>query len=365
MENHTIDKAKIAVRSIIWFILFFSFLLSAMVLVQWSWLLLAMVVFASAVLALPVFLVLYLIRKRRYSGMPSALYLKTTLMTIFIVPSLIAFPVYYLAWQVEADPVVLPDVTLTNGDKTVVFQGMIHVASGNFYKSVVYDIENALNQGYRLYFEEVRPSPGAGDRWLAEKVGGGNNISDNYKKVATLCGLHFQLDYFGFIKDDMKKNPERYLQADVTSLDMKREYDRLIKADPAFAQRMAALEKENGSATGDNEGKMIARIVTWLNKGTEDQKKIAGIIGRGILAASLSAREDNPLNPVILDFRNRYLVSKIENEPDTKIYLIYGAAHLPGVVAMLRRHDPDWKVVSVKWLRAIAAPEKFEKSLTL
>ena len=38
--------------------------------------------------------------------------------------------------KVQADPPLLPQATLTNGQKTVVFQGMIHVGMESFYKSV-------------------------------------------------------------------------------------------------------------------------------------------------------------------------------------------------------------------------------------
>ena len=45
-----------------------------------------------------------------------------------------------------------------------------------------------------------------------------------------------------------------------------------------------------------------------------------------------------------------------------KIYVTYGAAHLPGVMALMQR-EPGWKVESVKWMRTIAAPEHLEGRL--
>ena len=60
---------------------------------------------------------------------------------------LISLPVYYLSFEVNAHPSALPHITLTNGTKTVVFQGMVHVGSEPFYKSVVYDLEKALSEG--------------------------------------------------------------------------------------------------------------------------------------------------------------------------------------------------------------------------
>jgi hypothetical protein len=40
----------------------------------------------------------------------------------------------------------------------------------------------------------------------------------------------------------------------------------------------------------------------------------------------------------------------------------YGAAHLPGVMDLIKR-EPGWKVESVKWMRTIAAPEHLEGRL--
>jgi hypothetical protein len=50
---------------------------------------------------------------------------------------LAALPVWYLAFWVESGPTAVPLATVSNGRKTVVFQGMQHVGSEGFYKAVV------------------------------------------------------------------------------------------------------------------------------------------------------------------------------------------------------------------------------------
>lgn len=69
------------------------------------------------------------------------------------------------------------------------------------------------------------------------------------------------------------------------------------------------------------------------------------------------------MEPVILEFRNRALAQRIMQTSDDKIFITYGAAHLPGLVAELRKLDPKWAVGSVKWLRTIEAPEHIEGKL--
>ena len=71
------------------------------------------------------------------------------------------------------------------------------------------------------------------------------------------------------------------------------------------------------------------------------------------------------MEQVILDFRNRALARRIMRSPDDRIFITYGAAHLPGLVAELRKLDPEWAVGSVKWLRTIEAPEHIEGQLPI
>jgi hypothetical protein len=70
---------------------------------------------------------------------------------------LASLPIYYLAFWVQTGPTAVPLVTFSNGQKNVVFQGMQHVASEDFYKSVVFDLEKALVDGYTLFYEGVHP----------------------------------------------------------------------------------------------------------------------------------------------------------------------------------------------------------------
>jgi phosphatidylglycerophosphate synthase len=57
---------------------------------------------------------------------------------------LASLPIFYLAFWVQSGPTAVPLATLSNGQKTVVFQGMQHIGSEDFYKSVVFDLEQAL-----------------------------------------------------------------------------------------------------------------------------------------------------------------------------------------------------------------------------
>lgn len=70
--------------------------------------------------------------------------------------------------------------------------------------------------------------------------------------------------------------------------------------------------------------------------------------------------EPTQLKKVILDFRNRALVKQILSDPHDKIYITYGAEHLKGVIALLQKADPRWKVESVTWSVPVEAPRELK-----
>jgi hypothetical protein len=358
------QHAGIVTRSIAWFVLVVLFLCGLPVVLVWPGSFFLGLLVAALVLALPVLGLWWLVCRKNPHFKTLRQYLKISVATLMLMVVLISLPVYYLSFEVNAHPSALPQVTLTNGNKTVVFQGMVHVGSEPFYKSVVYDLEKALSEGYTLFYEGVQPSPGEGDDWFRDNLAGGGDLSDNYKMLGSVCGLQFQLDYFSLLTVDMKAHPERHVTADVTTLEMKREYDRLVKTNPAFA---AAVQKKPAAKTdtaqADDSGPLDF-LTAYARDGSRDQKNILGILCRGLINQNIGAMSsDGPLEPVILDFRNRNLVQQIITHHSKKIYITYGAAHLPGVLALLKEKDPKWRVVSTKWMRAVGTPEHLTGTL--
>jgi hypothetical protein len=41
-------------------------------------------------------------------------------------------------------PATLPRITISNGEKTVIFQSMMHIASSSFYKTVRSDMQKLV-----------------------------------------------------------------------------------------------------------------------------------------------------------------------------------------------------------------------------
>jgi hypothetical protein len=354
-------RLKLRVSAIVWFVLGLGFLLSLPVLVDVSWFVVLVIAVIAAILGLlAAWIVRALFRNQRRQRFGTS-YLKAWAALLFVLAIIVATPIYFLALATEFRPLVVPQATLSNGKKTVVFQGMMHIGSEGFYKSVVYDLEKALDDGYVIYYEGVMPSPD-GDKWFNDTLAGGGDLSDNYKTMASLCGLSFQLDYFGLLRTDMAAHPERHIAADVTTADMMHEYERLVAEDPDFAARMAEQKADDAADKGSSGG--LSGIIGMVSNGTPDQRRLAGTICRGGLSMLLGGKaKPSPMDPVILDFRNRALAERIGADSHQLIYITYGAEHLPGVLALLKAQDPAWDIQSLKWSRTVETPEELTGKL--
>lgn len=345
--------------TIAWFILFCLFLMSIPTVKAWTPLLLAFIAGLALLLAALVYTGYCWISKNHWHLKTYAL---AAIFFLFLLTSVAGLPIYYLSYIATATPIAVPQVTLSNGSKTVIFQGMMHVGSEGFYKSVVYDLENALNQGFHLYYEGIKPGSPEANKWFNDLLAGGKDLSGNYRNLATLCGLTFQLDYFFLLLPDQKLHPERHLVADIDIDTMKKEFDRLMSEDRSFASEMNKRERTHRN---DDSTETIEGFVKWQQSGTAQQKLVSGIVCRGIMTRVLKQSETNedPMNRVILDFRNQQLADRIQNDKNAKIYITYGSRHIKGVIALLQKHDPNWSVKSIKWSRVIIPPDDLKGEL--
>ena len=324
----------------------------------------SLVVAAGVALGAILFLLRWLAKRRDPAYSPGRSFGAFALAGALGMLGLASLPVFYLAFWVQSGPTAVPLATLSNGQKTVVFQGMQHIGSEDFYKSVVFDLEQALADGYTLFYEGVTPVDGRPDLtdWFNQTLRGSKqDLSAGYKKMAEQCGLSFQLNYFDPIKADMAIHPSRHITADTNFLEMKTEYDRLLREDPAFAAGMAAKAAKAKQATSDPGGDPFALFLGIVEGATPEQKKLAGIVCRGVLGMAVSGalgEEKDPSNRIIVDFRNRALARFVDESKSDKIYITYGAAHFPGFFAELQKRDPKFAIRAVKGVRPMTLPDE-------
>jgi len=358
------EKWKIRLGAVLWFVIGLGFLLILPIIIGWAAWAFIVVVVVAALLALPTAWLIGLFTSRDHRRAFSVRWLKGGLAWLFVLSILVAAPIYYLASVTEFRPAVVPQATLTNGKKTVVFQGMMHIGSENFYKSVIYDLEKALSEGYVIYYESVLTARPESKEFFSKLTtaltGGGGNLAANYKAMAKTCGLKFQSDYFGLLEADKKVNPERHIIADVDAIDLKHEYERMMRSDGEFA-RAHANDFKSKSQAKPVDAALMQNVVNWLNSESKSRTSLVGVVCRGSMTLALTANEEKepgPFEPVILDFRNRALVKRIVEDAHDKIFITYGSRHLPGALDLLVKQDPAWNVASLKWIRTIEVPKR-------
>ncbi|NBB17655.1 hypothetical protein GVN21_20025 [Caulobacter sp. SLTY] len=351
------------VATVVWFLFGAGFLLAIPVLLSVSGWVLPILLGLAVAIALPISAIWRFALDRRGGTTFARRWVVVSVASLFVLGILAAAPVYYLSATVAARPLVAPQVTLSNGDKTIIFQGMAHVGSERFYKTVVYDLEQALADGYVAYYEGVTPDP-AGDAWFSTTLANGGNLSAEYETLGKVCGLSFQGQYFQLLAQDIREHPDRHVVADVSTLQLKQEYERLIAADPDFAARVAkAADDKKDSSDNDD---VLSGFLKWTQDGDGRHKALGGIVCRGVMGMILAPRPDKKpgdMDPLILDYRNRMLVDRIVADPRKRIYVNYGFDHFRGMYDLLKRSDPKWKVMSVKWMRVIEAPEELTGQL--
>lgn len=365
MEISFGQKLKIGVAAILLFLLGIGFLLGTLFLAAWSFWLLLGVLLAIGIIALPLAWLADKLFNRVTSDSKSRFFGNSWFFLVLLLTTILTFPYFYFSVKSETDPLVLPQAVLGDGDKTVIFQGMVHVGSENFYKSVVYDLEEALDEGFKLYYEGIKPSTEEANQWFSETIAGGASLSDNYRQLSEVCGVKFQLDYFKLLVHDIQVHPERHATVDVTTADLKKEYDRLVKESSEFAA-VIEQEKKNKTIGGDISDETANKIFTFVQHANENQKNMIGNICRGFFVYALKVggeKKPQALDPILLDFRNRHLARQIQADTSKKIYITYGAGHLPGLIQLLKEANPAWEVKSLKWLRGMSAPEHLEGQL--
>lgn len=345
-------ETTIRIRTLLWALLVVLFLVGATLLASASPLiLLGVFLLGAAVAAAGGWIVR---RLRRRAAPPRKALAKTALAGGLLATGLVALPVYWLVLQPALNPLAVPRVTLSDGNREVVFQGMVHIGSAPFYRTVAYDLVRAREAGYALYFEGISHGTPEAEAWFNAAMDTGGSLNDQYSKLAGFCGLHFQNDFIDFLILDEAKSPSHTLGADVSVTEMYEEWQRLVARRPELAQELERRHsKTDGGASFGPE-----RLVDALSGLGRRQHAFVAAVCRGVFTRVLNgAEQPDVMNAVVLDFRNRKLAEHVSADPARNVYLVYGSGHFPGFFRELRQRNPAWKIEGVTWSTAIQAPE--------
>ena len=277
--------------------------------------------------------------------------------------ALLAVPLLTATWINTVRPLAVPRITLSNGDKEVVFQGMIHIGSEPYYQGVVFDLSQAADRDYVLLFEGVRAGTEENMETMNRILGTqGLNLNQIYDAFAQQCGLRFQNEYFSVFYDDIIDNPDQFLNADVSVDDMMAEWERLLDEHPEWRAQQADAQPE------DEVDNQLDGMLDRLNGLTPGQRRLGQLACHVYLNINFSqlGGEKPPFKEhVVLEFRNRHLADTILAQTSDQVYVTYGYDHFRGVYRMLQEADPRWKIVSVERRQAIDDQVELERVLLL
>lgn len=262
---------------------------------------------------------------------------------VIVLLCIILFSFWY--YQNYINPALVPNFTISNWKKTVVFQAMSHIWSKDFYESIKNNLINHKKNWYVYYFEGVWP-------W-SEK---------NYQKFDKAIWIKFDKDLY-------KNFSELYwVTYQDNSIFLWLVNDKDYNVDVTIDQIIALYEKIKTRASTKNNIMQTPidaseQIIDTLSTLWEDEKKVLVFINQSLLNMIIKNDslqgfiKDNfsnkELYQVILDERNKVLADKIINSSDDKIFITYWLLHFSWVIEILKNNDPNWKIIKTEYLKVI------------
>lgn len=243
--------------------------------------------------------------------------------------------------------------TLTNGQKTVVFQSMSHIGLRSFYKEVGEEMTDYRNKGYRILLEGIG-STGykplrKGDVGYEVEVAKYNSYYDINKKILddmenTSIYKNSKYTYQGIELSRYMAYDDEYADISYSTLfDLadKKAKEKNISQSALNAYKDMDFKYSNSTNRLLNNEKFYIYIqntsefplFTFINY------YLTPLVNRIFPEYSL-------ITDVTVNARNQNLVNHIIDEPENFIYLTYGAAHFKGVFDNLKAIDPNWQIVS-------------------
>jgi len=255
---------------------------------------------------------------------------------------------YFIIHQIYLFPAQMPQHTLTNGDRTVIFQTMSHVASPNFYTWVQKSISKAKKNGFVLFFEGVKPwtpeNKEAFDEALWINLSG-----DSYEILAHLYGLEAQ-DNNSFLWIENNKDYNIDLNLDeIMNIYSKIPQEQVTlswsgEVSPSVYDVSEELLKSLSSLS-----KREVMLMRYFNQSLMNFMIKHPKVQETML--TLLKKED--IFTVILDDRNKHLVQNISLSKEKDIFVIYGLMHFDWVFKMLQELDSNWKIIKTDYFQVV------------
>jgi len=242
----------------------------------------------------------------------------------------------------------MPVYTISNWEKTVIFQAMSHIWTENFYENVKNNIKKAKEDWYILFYEWVRPGSKENmnkfNKTLWVKID--KNL---YKNMAKLYWLTNQ------------KN-ENFL-----NIINNKDYNIDLSID-----NIVELYEKNNSINSDKDSTVKSKepaidvnklIIESLANLNERQLQILRFINKSII--NMIIKNETIQNTVVNNFwnkklfevilwnRNEVISNAIIQSKNNKIIITYWLLHFNWVFDLLKNNDSNWKIEKTEYLYPI------------
>lgn len=255
---------------------------------------------------------------------------------VFIIVWGVASLSYYFN---EVSPAKMPEYTLTNWEKTVIFQWMIHIWGQKFYDQVKQNLDNYRKEWFTHFFEWVKPGKPENLEKLSKAMWV-NFDKDVYKNMSELYWV-VQQDYY-------------YILWKITEKDINVD----ISLDEVIEEYLKIAEENNSNDVYD-----FTKILEYVKKNLNPREmKLLVYINQATLNLLLSNHEilekmswmwNKKIFDVIIWKRNEFLANEIQKSNDKKIYVTYWLLHFDWVLKLLQAKDPNWKIIGKKEYKII------------
>lgn len=261
----------------------------------------------------------------------------------------------FVYYQNSIHPAKMPLYTLTNGEKTLKFQAMSHIAQERFYEGVQRSIIRAKEQNYVLFYEGVRWGSKKSEQIFRQALWV-QITPEIYKNFAALYGVvHQEQEDFLGIRNDLDYNVDLdidtivQLYLEKVPKEVRNSYLDSPWEDPLpdiTQDLFSRLEQLNERQLG---------LLRYINQSLLNfMIKHDGL--RNQIVSQLNMQD---IFSVILDERDQYIAQEILVSPQEKIFVMYGLMHFEWVFALLQRSDSNWEIIDTSYSYPISSPQEF------
>ncbi len=225
-------------------------------------------------------------------------------------------------------PWALSKITLSNGEKTIIYYQMSHIATKQYYDKIQSELINYAGSGYVLYLEGVLPGTKENQAKLEQALGM-KISSGTYEEIATLMGMASQDDslYSGIASWSL-------IHADLSVDDIVMHISTGSLRSESPVDISAELDL---AGTGERNRSAVAYVFRWILNATLRYSLSSDGMLEVLGPETMSA---------LLDKRNQKVVDTYFEKNTKDSIFLYGALHFDGIYSILKSKDPRWEVQS-------------------